>query len=51
MLFVRKLSGPMEVVRICWGKDEIHLKRSEVRSLEALKERLQVGERRAGNDF
>ena len=32
----------MEFVRVCWGKDEVHLKRSEVESLEALKERLQV---------
>lgn len=35
---------PMELVRVCWGKDEVHLKRSEVRTLEALKERLQVVE-------
>lgn len=34
----------MELVRVCWGKDEVHLKRSEVRTLEALKERLQVVE-------
>lgn len=46
-----KVSVRMELVRVCWGKDEVHLNRSEVQSLEALKERLQVVEERGPNSF
>lgn len=41
----------MELVRVWWGKDEVRLNRSEVQSLEALKERLQVVESKCPNSF
>ena len=41
----------MELVRIWWGKDEMRLNRSEIQSLEALKERLQVVEETSPNSF
>ena len=42
LLFVQYVVVVMSVVRIRWGNDEIDLLRTEIRSLDSVKERIEV---------